>query len=352
MADLPANEFEGVYQNVRDILLKARHQAMQAVNAEMVRAYWEIGRTIVEQEQQGKARANYGAHLIRHLSARLTEEFGRGFDRSNLWHMKNFYNTFPILDALRRELSWTHYRLLLKVEKPEARQFYEEETVGQRWSTRELERQIGTLYYERLLLSRDKMAMLKQETPESERFQIADIIKDPFVLEFTGLPEHGTAPEKDLEDALISHLQQFLLEMGGDLLFAARQKRITVNGDTFYVDLVFYHRSLNCFVLIDLKTRKLTHEDIGQMLFYLGWYEQEETRPEENPPIGLLLCADKNDAVVRYTLSQSRQSLFASRYQLHLPDEATLRAEIERERSRWEIEQRLNAEDDDTETAD
>jgi predicted nuclease of restriction endonuclease-like (RecB) superfamily len=344
MSDLPANEFEGIYQNIRDILLKARHQAMQAVNAEMVRAYWEIGRVIVEQEQQGKARADYGARMIESLSARLTQEFGRGFTLTNLKYMRQFYTLFPIGHALRGELSWTHYRLLLKVEKPEARQFYEEETVRQRWSTRELERQIGTLYYERVLLSRDKMAMLQQETPEAERFQIADIIKDPFVLEFTGLPERGLVQESTLEDALISHLQQFLLEMGGDLLFAARQKRITVDGDTFFVDLVFYHRMLNCFVLIDLKTRKLTHEDIGQMLFYLGWYEQEETRPEENPPIGLLLCADKNDAVVRYTLSQSRQSLFASRYQFHLPDEATLRAEIERERARWELEQNLRDE--------
>ena len=342
MADFTVNDFDGVYQNIRDILLKARHQAMQTVNAEMVHAYWEIGRTIVEQEQQGQARAEYGSHLVRHLALRLTNEFGRGYHVRNLWFMCDFYRAFPIVNALRSQLSWTHYRILSRVEKADARQFYEEEAVRQRWSTRELERQIGTLFYERILLSRDKMAMLKQETPEAERFQLADIIKDPFVLEFTGLPERGLIPESTLEDALISHLQQFLLEMGRELFFVARQQRITVDGDTFFVDLVFYHRTLNCFVLIDLKTRRLTHEDIGQMLFYLGWYEQEETRPEENPPIGLLLCADKNDAVVRYTLSQSRQSLFASRYQLHLPDAEALRAEIERERARWELEQSLS----------
>jgi predicted nuclease of restriction endonuclease-like (RecB) superfamily len=345
MADLtPSSEnFDSVYQRIRDILAKARHRALQAVNAEMVRAYWEIGREIVEEEQRGQARAGYGKQLIEGLSARLKQEFGRGFDRSNLWHMRDFYKTFPILDAVRRELSWTHYRLLLRVEKPEARAFYEEECAQAGWSTRELERQINSLFYERLLLSKDKKGMLART--QGEPFAVADLIKDPYVLEFTGLHESPELQESDLEQALMNHLQRFLLELGKDIFFVARQKRLTVDGDTFTIDLVFYHRLLRCFLLIDLKTDKITHQDIGQMLFYVGYYRAEEMRADENPPIGLILCTDKSETVVRYTLGETSQQVFASRYQLYLPTEEELQAEIQRERALLEQEERLRIEE-------
>jgi predicted nuclease of restriction endonuclease-like (RecB) superfamily len=341
-----AGEFDAVFQRIRDIWAHARHQAMQAVNAEMVRAYWEIGREIVEEEQRGESRAEYGRNLVEGLSARLSEEFGRGFDRTNLLRMRALYQTYPIRDALRLELSWTHYRFLLRVEKAEARTFYEEECVRQRWSTRELERQITTLLYERVLLSRDKMGLLAEAEQEMEKFQLADLVKDPFVLEFTGLPDRQRLKESSLEQALLDRLQEFVLELGRDLFLVARQQRITVEGDTFLIDLVFYHRMLRCFVLIDLKMGKLTHEDIGQMLFYTGWYEAEEMREGENPPVGLILCTDKNDAVVRYTLSRSTQQIFASRYKLYLPTEEELRAELQRERERIEQERRLTGDED------
>lgn len=333
-----SENFEQVFQRVRGIWTRARHQAIQAVNAEMVRAYWDIGREIVEEEQRGQARAEYATYLIDELSIRLTAEFGKGFVPRNLRYMREFYQTFPIRNALRSELSWTHYRLLCKVEKPEARAFYEEECVRQRWSTREVERQITTLLYERVALSREKMKLLAEVEQSAATFEIADLVKDPFVLEFTGLPERPGHNENDLEQALLDRLQAFILELGRDLFFVARQQRITVEGDSFYVDLVFYHRTLRCFVLIDLKMGKLTHQDIGQMLFYTGWYEAEEMREGENPPVGLILCADKNDAVVRYTLSKSTQQIFTSRYKLYLPSEEELRAEIQRERERIEQE--------------
>lgn len=339
-----SDNLEPVYQRIRGILNRARYQALQAVNAEMVRAYWEIGREIVEEEQRGQARAEYGKRLVEGLSARLTQEFGKGFDRSNLQHMRAVYLAFQIRDALRRELSWTHYRLLTRVEKPEARAFYETECAKSGWSTRELERQIGSLLYERLALSRDKEGLLKLAEQGQESFLPSDLIKDPFVLEFTGLPEQPGLQESDLEQVLMNRLQGFLLELGRDIFFVARQKRITVDGDTFYIDLVFYHRTLRCFLLIDLKIGKLTHQDIGQMLFYTGYYEAEEMREGENPPVGLILCADKNDAVVRYTLSKTSQQIFASRYKLYLPTEEELRAELQREQARLELEQKLQDE--------
>ena len=237
----------------------------------MVRAYREIGREIVEEEQRGKVKAEYGTYLIEELAVRLTKEFGKGFDRTNLQHMRVFYIEFPIREALRSELSWTHYRLLSKVEKSEVRSFYEAECVKANWFTRELERQIASLLYERLALSRDKAGMLLLAEQGNEIFQPSDLIKDPMVLEFTGLPQSHRLLETDLEQALMDRLQEFLLELGRDIFFVARQKRITVDGDNFYIDLVFYHRALRCFVLIDLKVGALSHQDIGQMLFYTGY---------------------------------------------------------------------------------
>lgn len=337
----PDDSFESVYQRISDILKSGRNQALQAINAEMVRAYWEIGREIVEEEQRGQTRADYGARLLEALSKQLTQEFGKGFDRTNLQYMRAFYNAFPIRDALRLELSWTHYRILARKPTPESRSFYEVECIKANWSTRELERQIASLLYERLALSRDKAGLLQLAEQGNEIFQPSDLIKDPVVLEFTGLPQSSRLLESDLEQALMDRLQDFLMELGRDFFFVARQKRITVDGDNFYIDLVFYHRTLRCFVLIDLKVGALSHQDIGQMLFYTGYYEAEEMREGENPPVGLILCTDKNDAVVRYTLHNANPQIFASRYQLHLPTEAELRTALQQERQRIEQERSL-----------
>ena len=325
---------------VREILERARRQALQAVNAEMVRAYWEIGREIVEEEQRGQARADYGARLIATLAARLTAEFGKGFDERNLRFMREVYRAFPNWNAVRSELSWTHYRMLARVPDAARRTFYIEECARARWSTRELERQIGSFLYERLAASRDAEGVLRLAREGAEAVSPEDLIRDPYVLEFTGLPEAGQWQEGDLEQALMDRLQQFLLEIGRDLFFVARQQRITIDGDHFYIDLVFYHRKLRCFVLIDLKTGKLTHQDIGQMLMYVGYYRAEMTDEGENPPVGIVLCADKNDAVARYTLSESTQKVFAARYQLYLPTEEQLQAELARQRDALLLEGR------------
>lgn len=344
---------------VTAILDSARGAAVRAVNVSHVSACWEIGREIVEEEQVGAERANYGAALIRQLASQLTQTHGKGYSISNLKQMRQFYlacrDRVPAwrsqlaasgqigqtpsgllapdsASALPVELSWSHWCVLLRVSRPEARRFYEVECVRSRWSVRELDRQVSSLLYERLAASRDKDGLLAL-TREGQQVQTpADFVKDPYVLEFVGLPDAARWRESDLEAALVERLQHFLLELGKDLFFVARQRRITVDGDHFWVDLVFYHRALRCFLLIDLKVGRLTQQDIGQMLLYTGYFEREETRPDENPPIGLILCTTKNDAVVRYTLGERAQQIFASRYLLHLPTEEELAAELSRER--------------------
>jgi predicted nuclease of restriction endonuclease-like (RecB) superfamily len=351
---------------IQQILAQARHRALQTVNAAMVAAYWHVGREIVEEEQRGQDRAGYGERLMRELSANLTREFGKGFSVTNLQYIRQFYLTYldrvpeihhspsgesrispssvEVTDGtaisstashpgFQPELSWTHYRVLVRVGNSAARSFYEAECAKARWSVRELERQIASLLYERLAMSRDKEGLLALAEQGHEVQRPEDLVKDPYVLEFTGLPEAARWQESDLESALIERLQQFLLELGRDLFFVARQQRITLEGDHFHIDLVFYHRMLRCFLLIDLKVGKLAPQDIGQMLLYTGYYEAEEMRQNESPPVGLILCTDKNDAVVRYTLSQSAQKVFASRYQLHLPTEEELARELRRERA-------------------
>jgi predicted nuclease of restriction endonuclease-like (RecB) superfamily len=359
MSDLNTN-FAGCAARVKEILSRARRQALQTVNATMLTAYWHIGREIAEEEQRGQRRAEYGARLIEELAERLTAEFGKGYSASNLKLIRQFYATYadrvpPIGYTLSSEsaatphplrppedlalysgfkpgLSWSHYRVLMRVDGREARDFYEAECAQARWSVRELERQMATLLYERLARSRDAEQVRALSRKGHSVHRAEDLVKDPYVLEFTGLPEAAAWSEGDLETALLGRLQQFLLELGRDLFFVARQKRITIDGDHFYIDLVFYHRTLRCFLLIDLKVGRLTQQDVGQMLLYTGYYEAEEKRSDENPPIGLILCTDKNDAVVRYTLSQSAQKVFASRYQLHLPSEEQLLQELQRER--------------------
>jgi predicted nuclease of restriction endonuclease-like (RecB) superfamily len=340
-----SNAAAAAVARIRDILVRSRNEALQAVNATMVRAYWEVGREIVVEEQRGRGRADYGVRLIETLAERLTTEFGKGFNETNLKYMRQFYVAYPNRHAPRDEsatpLSWTHYRLLLKVANSEARAFYEREAVRARWSTRELERQVNSLLYERLALSRDKEGVLRLAEQGAEAATPSDLIRDPFVLEFAGLPERGIWKESDLENALMDRMQEFLLELGSDFFFVARQKRLTIDGEHYKVDLVFYHRTLRCFVLIDLKIGKLSHADIGQMLLYVGYYEQEATRSGENPPVGLILSTDRSDAIVRYTLSKSGQQVFAARYQMHLPTEEELRRELLREQQQVLLEQSL-----------
>ena len=351
-----------MYARVRAILAEARSAAARTVNAEMVRAYWLIGREIVEGEQRGQSRAGYGEALIEQLSVRLRSEFGGGFSPTTLRYMRLFYAAYPRLlgpeihhtpgdelperalltqpssedlpDSLGRlnpALSWSHYRLLTRVESPHARAFYEVETARNGWSARELERQIASLLFERLARSRDKVGVLALATRGQEVQAPEDAIKDPVVLEFLGLPESPRLVESDLEAALLANLQAFLLELGTGFAFVARQARFTLDGDHFYVDLVFYHAVLKCYVLIDLKVGKLTHADLGQMQLYVHYYDRERRITGDGPTIGLILCTDKNDAVVRYTLGDEDRQIFASRYQLYLPTEAELAAEIRRE---------------------
>jgi predicted nuclease of restriction endonuclease-like (RecB) superfamily len=346
MNDLtPDRRLDQVYERIRAILDEARDRAYQAINSAMVAAYWEIGRTIVEEEQQGHERAGYGKQVVENLAGRLQADFGKGFDRSNLWNMRAFYLAYPKLDAVRRELSWTHYRILLRVENPDARSFYENEAVAARWSTRELQRQLGSLLFERLALSKDRAGMLALAQRGHEIARPADLVKDPYVLEFTGLPTSERLLEADLEQALLDKLQDFLLELGKGFAFMARQQRITLDGTHYFIDLVFYNRLTHSFVLIDLKVGELSHEDIGQMQMYVHYYQRELTAADENPPIGIILCTDKNEAVVRYTLPEGNQQIFASRYKLYLPTEAELAAELQRERRAIELHRELMGDD-------
>ena len=296
----------------------------------MVEAYWNIGKSIVEQ-QGGEEKAEYGVRLIAELSKQMTTDFGKGFTVANLKNMRQFYLTFPKSYALRSELSWTHYRLLMRVENKNARQFYIEEAIKSNWSTRQLERQINSFFYERLLSSQNK-EKVSEEIQKLEAAKVPeDIIRDPYVLEFLGLNPKDDFYESDLEEALITHLQKFLLELGRGFSFVARQKRITFDGRHFRIDLVFYNYILKCFVLIDLKIGDLTHQDLGQMQMYVHYYERELMNEGDNPPIGIVLCADKSESVVKYTLPENETQIFASKYNLYLPSEEELSQELQRE---------------------
>ncbi len=330
-----------LYNHIAEILHTARRQVANAANVAMVQAYWKIGCTIVEEEQQGRHRAEYGANMMKYLAEKLTGEFGNGFSERNLYFMKQFYIAFPILNALRSELSWTHYRSLLRVENPQAREFYIEETIVNNWSTRSLDRQINSLYFERLLASGVRPPVVSEMQEKSDAFQPADLLKDPYVLEFLQLQENASFRESELEQALIDKLQHFLLELGKGFAFVARQKRISTESKHFYIDLVFYNYLLKCFLLVDLKVRELRHEDIGQMDMYVRLYEDQFKPPDDNPTIGLILCTHKDHTVVRYSVLHENDRLFASKYLLYLPTEEELRAELERERRMIEQNQKL-----------
>ncbi|MFA5141238.1 MAG: PDDEXK nuclease domain-containing protein [Elusimicrobiota bacterium] len=357
------DRFSQLFGRVREIIESARATAARSVDTAQVVAYWLIGKEIVEEEQHGKRRAGYGQELLRSLSNDLTLLYGKGYSSANLCYFRQFFLEYPDLvrdcqihhalrdkssrpdiqeicrasrgesldpGRLHPDLSWTHYRTLLRVQERQKRAFYEVESIGNSWTARELERQINSLLYERLAKSKDKAGLLKLALRGQEVQKPADVFKDPFVIEFLGSREpHGLA-ESDLEKALVDNLQRFLLELGKGFAFMSRQERITLDGDHFYIDLVFYHAVLQCYVLIDLKVGKLTHQDLGQIQFYVNYFDKERRSSKDGPTLGLILCTDKNDAVVRYTLGEGQEKIFASRYQLHLPTEAELGAELRR----------------------
>ncbi|GHU91958.1 hypothetical protein FACS189476_12750 [Spirochaetia bacterium] len=326
-SDIPQN----VYPSIRKTVLNAKTKVYTAINFAMVEAYWDIGRQITE--EQGE-RAEYGKRLLQYLSERLTAEFGKGFTERNLQAMRQFYLAFPILHTLCAELSWSHYRLLMKISNEKRRNFYLKECAECNWSVRQLERQINSSFYERLLATQaGGKDSVKNEIHTLEPKTDPDyILKDPYVLEFLDLKENKTYHESELEQALIDHLQEFLLELGKGFSFVARQKRITIEGDHYYLDLVFYNYILKCFVIIDLKTGKLSYQDIGQIDFYVRYYDEQIKLPEDNPTIGIILCADKNDTMAKYSVLSDKERLFASKYMTYLPTEEELKKEIERER--------------------
>lgn len=352
---------DGLFQRVVAILEQARARVVRSVNSEMVIAYWHIGREIVEHEQGGRKRAAYGEAVLEELSSRLAAEFGRGVDVTNLRKMRQFYRMFEIRDAVRLEsdkakrdaarlvsgveairhmacgeLSWSHYRLLMQVENPRAREWYMREAAGQRWSTRQLDRQISVLYYERLLGSRRKAPVRKEARDKLAGLQPDQFIRDPYVLEFLDLRDYPALRESRVERAIIDNLQAFLLELGKGFSFVARQKRMRFEEEDFYVDLVFYNYLLKCFVLIDLKVGALTHQDVGQMDSYVRMFDAHARPASDNPTIGLILCSKKNEAIARYSVLAEGRRIFAAKYVKILPSEDVLRRELERERGRLE----------------
>ncbi len=316
---------DAFFGSIREILAEARRKAATSVNFIMVEAYWRIGARIVEQEQKGEARAAYGKELIKELSRRLGDEFGRGFSMANLWNFRQFYLAYPDeekLYTLRRELGWSHYRLIMRVEEPKARAYYLHEAAGQGWTSRQLERNIRSGWHQRLLKAPEAESEAAPLSPEN-------IFKDPYILEFLNLPEDTKTHERDLESALIDKLQAFLLELGRGFSFVGRQFRISSETSHFYIDLVFYHYLLKCFVLIDLKIDKLAHQDIGQMDMYVRMFDDLKRGADDNPTLGIILCADKDQTIVRYSVLHGNEQLFAAKYLTILPSEAELARELE-----------------------
>jgi len=327
-------------QSIRELVHQARDQVVRSVNSAMVHTYWHIGRLIVEDEQQGETRAEYGKQQLEQLSARLTDEFGKGFDVRNLRNMRAFFQTFPIRYALRTELSWTHYRCLIRIDNPSAREWYEQEAITQGWSARALERQIGVLYYERLLASKERLPVEAEAKTHTDALCVnpKDYLRDPYILDFLNL-DSGAYQEADLENGIINNLQKFLLELGKGFAFVERQQRIKTEDGDYFIDLVFYNFHLKCFLLIDLKLNKLSHQDVGQMDMYVRLYEEQKRRADDNPTIGLILCSENNHTVAKYSVLKDSQQLFSSKYLTELPSEAELKKELERERLR--VQQQL-----------
>lgn len=313
---------------IKEIIDTSRRNAVRSVDFCRVQMYWHLGKRIFEEEQQGKDRANYGTYLIKNLASELEPEYGSGFGVRQLERSRQFYRLYPIASTLRTQLNWSQYKMLISIDNPDKREYYELESVNNSWTARETERQINSMLYERLLLSNNKESVLavarKQRIPQTPQ----EIIKDPMMLEFLGLERKAAYYEKDLESAIISHLADFLLEMGNGFSFVARQKRILLEDDEFFVDLVFYNRLLRCFIVIELKTGKLTHQDLGQLQMYVNYFDRMEKTADESPTIGILLCTSKNDTVVQMALPEDNKTILASEYKLYLPTQAQLVDEI------------------------
>lgn len=323
MNNNPSN-INSIIKDIKRLITNAQQKVIHTVENQRVLLYWSIGKRIFKEEQEGKERAEYGKQLIRTLAKEIEPLYGSGYSYRQLYLFLQFYKTFPIVNALRSQLNWTQYKLLIRIKDEDKREFYLAESIKNYWSARELERQINSSLFERLLLSSNKEDVLAVAREERMPNSPSEIIKDPMCLEFLGLEQKSHYYEKDLEEAIISNLQSFLLELGNGFSFVARQQRIHLDGDDFFIDLVFYNRLLQSFVLFEIKTHKLTHQDVGQLQMYVNFYDREEKLAHENPTIGVLLCADKNEAVVKYTLPKENKTILASKYQLYLPTEEEL----------------------------
>ena len=332
------NEINNIFDNIKELVINSRNKVYQTVNTEMLNLYWNIGKAIME-IQQGDKRASYGDTLLKKLSQKLTDEFGKGFSKRNLERMRKFYIYFPIATTVSSQLSWSHYLELIKIEENAKRNFYKNEAINSKWSVRELQRQRDSLLYERLTLSTDKEKILEL----SEKGQILktsrDLVKDPFVLEFLDIKENTDYLESDLEKNIIEHLKDFLLELGKGFTYVGNQVRLTLEEDHFYPDLVFYNRLLRCFVIIDLKIGKVLHQDIGQMQMYVNYYDREIKQPDENVTVGILLSTNKNETVVKYTLPEDNKTIFSSEYKLHMPTAQELITAIEEEKKNFELKE-------------
>lgn len=310
------------------MVIQSREKVFRMANSTLLFTYWQIGKLIVEEEQKGKERAAYGKYTLKNLSKKLTLEFGKGFDYTNLSNMRKFFIAFPIVDALRQQLSWTHYRLLIKLSDSEKIDYYINESIQNNWNSRDLKRQINSLAYERVI-----------EPQKSPAETIQNVLKDPYIFEFLGLKPDEKISEKDLETAIIDHIQKFLLEFGKGFAFVARQQHIVTDTSDFYIDLVFYNYILKCFVIIDLKTGELSHQDIGQIDMYVRMYDDLKRGEGDNPTIGILLCSEKDQTIVKYSVLNDKNNLFASKYLLYLPKEEELKQLIDQDRIRFELDQ-------------
>ena len=330
------NEINNIFDNIKELVISSRNKVYSAVNTEMLSLYWNIGKAIME-IQQGDERANYGDAVLDRLSEKLTDEFGKGFSSRNLRTMRKFYLIYPSWQTVSSKLSWSHYLELIKIEEDNKRNFYFNECINTRWSVRELQRQIGSLLYERLTLSANKEKILELDEKGQILESSKDLVKDPFVLEFLDIKENTDYLETDLEKNILEHLKEFLLELGKGFMFVGSQVRLTLEEDHFYPDLVFYNRLLKCFVIIDLKIGKVSHQDIGQMQMYVNYYDREIKNSDENPTVGILLSTLKNKTVVKYTLPEDNKNIFSSSYKLHLPTEQELIEAVEEEKKNFEL---------------
>ena len=325
------NELNNLYTNIKELIEQSRNRVYKTVNIEMIHLYWNIGKMIVE-KQEGNKRAKYGDLLIEEISKKLIENFGKGFSKTNLKNMRKFYSEYSIGQTLSDQLTWSHYLELIKISDKKKRDFYMHECISSNWDVRELQRQRTTLLYERLLASKDKKRALELSTKGHNIYENKDIIKDPFVLEFLDIKDNTYYLETDLEKNILKHLKEFLLELGKGFTYVGNQVRISIDNDHFYPDLIFYNRTLKCFVIIDLKIGKVSHKDIGQMQMYVNYYDREIKSDDENQTIGILLSTDKNETVVKYTLPEDNKTIFSSEFRLTIPSEKELISIIENEK--------------------